>query len=754
MVALLKGRFSGFLPALLLLTYQALATSPLNLVEKGRSVYRIVLDPQATESDRRAADVLRKYVGEISGAWLLIVEEPMKKKGPAVWILSAGHAAGFRGSVDWNRLEDDGFTIKTENDDLIIAGGKKKGSLNGVYSFLERYLGCRMYTPTAEFVPKQRTLSLAPFEDTQVPVIAFRDAFSYDPGYMAWHKLDNHDDLFGMYVHTFRSLVPPGVYFHDHPEYYSKVKSGRIPDGQLCLTNPDVFRIVLQALRDQMKQRPNVRYWSVSQNDTFSPCECETCRAIDSLEGSPSGSLLAFVNRVADAFPEKTISTLAYQYSRAAPATMKPRPNVNIMLCSIECNRSKPLASDPGSASFVKDVSDWVKLTRNIYLWDYVVQFRNLISPFPNLRVLQPNIRFFAKNGIRAVFEQSSGSLACEFKELRTYLIAKLLWDPDADVDVLTNDFLRGYYGKAAPYLRQYIDGMHDALEASGEDLTIYGYPLPSKKGYLAPQNLDKYVALFDRAEEVAKGDSAFLHRVQIARLPLQFALLEQAKVYGTGKRGFFSKTADGAWSVQPTMMELLETFVDRCNKGGIKAMEEMGRTPEQYFATTKQFLETSMKNPRGLFKPVDLAKPASTRYQNGDATVLTDGLRGWADYNMNWLGFEGEDMEATIDLGSVQPVRRIASGFLQDQNAWIFMPVKVEFAVSEDGQQFRTVAEVKNSIPEKTDKACVQPFVAEVSVPSVRYVRVKGVNIKACPLWHKGAGGPAWIFADEITVE
>ncbi len=109
-------------------------------------------------------------------------------------------------------------------------------------------------------------------------------------------------------------------------------------------------------------------------------------------------------------FPDKIISTLAYQYTRSAPKKVKPLPNVNIMLCSIECNRSMPIAKDPSSASFVKDIKDWTKLTGNILIWDYVVQFRNYISPFPNLRVLQPNLAFFADNGCRLMFQQGSGA--------------------------------------------------------------------------------------------------------------------------------------------------------------------------------------------------------------------------------------------------------------------------------------------------------------------------------------------------------
>ena len=327
----------------------------------------------------------------------------------------------------------------------------------------------------------------------------------FEPSYAAWHKLNTRDD-WGLFVHTFRTLVPPEKYFDEHPEYFSLLKGNRTPDCQLCLTNPDVFRIVVEELRARMRENPEARFWSVSQNDTYCPCECAACAAIDSAEGSPAGSILSFVNRVADEFPDKIISTLAYQYSRAAPKHIKPRPNVNIMLCSIECNRSRPIADDPASASFVKDVEDWSALTHNILLWDYVIQFRNLVSPFPNLRVLQPNIRFFVENGITSVFEQGLSELHGEFAELRAYLIAKLLWNPYADADSLMDDFLRGYYGGAAPQIRRYIDTMHDALAASGEELSIYGYPWPSRNGYLSPVMMHAYDSLFDRGRTRREG--------------------------------------------------------------------------------------------------------------------------------------------------------------------------------------------------------------------------------------------------------
>lgn len=718
------------------------------LASDGTTRYAIIVDGTASPACLAVVDTLRAYIQEISGADLATTDRLEPASGHIV--IEVGRTVDPTLAI--TDLGTDGFRIKTIDQSLYISAMTDRGLRNGIYTFLETYLGCRKFSPTVTVVPKQPTITLPVIDDTQVPRITFRMQNFHDSGYNAWHKLDTQED-FGLFVHTFKVLVPPEKYFTDHPEYFSELNGQRTPEGQLCLTNPDVYRIVVEELRRRMKEKPQATFWSVSQNDTYVPCGCPSCRAIDSAEGSPSGSLLAFVNRVADEFPDKTISTLAYQYSRSAPKSIAPRPNVNIMLCSIECNRRKPLAEDSANASFVKDVRDWTALTHNIFLWDYVIQFRNLVSPFPNLRVLQPNIRFFADNGITMVFEQGLGRMYGEFAELRAYLIAKLLWNPDLDIDSVMNDFLQGFYGPGAPYIRTYIDKMHDALAASGENLDIYGYPWPSENGYLSPRMLGVYDSLFDLAESAAKNDSACLRRVQTARLPLQFALLEQAKYIGVGDRGFFMKDIDGVLRVKPDLDSLLTTFIARCKAANIPALWEMGTSPDAYYASTRAFLDGSLQRHLALGKSVVLDPPASSKYHHGEASALTDGLRAWDDYHMHWLGFEGEDMDATVDLDTTQTVSTIETNFLQDINSWIFMPHRVEILISVDGHEYRSIGTVDNSTPPEKYGAIIAPFNVRFKPTEARYVRVKASSWKTCPGWHKGSGGPAWIFVDEIVV-
>ena len=246
-----------------------------------------------------------------------------------------------------------------------------------------------------------------------------------------------------MWVHTFDDLIPPEKYFNEHPEYFSLNNGVRSSKTQLCLSNPNVLDLVILHLKELISKNPLANHWSISQNDTYGPCECSGCENIDNQYGGvPSGSIIHFVNQVAERFPNKVISTLAYQYSRKAPEGIKPAENVNIVLCTIELNRSRPIRTDPSSRGFVNDISNWKKLTNNILIWDYIVQFRNYLDPFPNLHVLQPNIQFFSDSGVQMMFEQGSNRSLSEFHELRSYIMAKLLWNPAVDVDAIMNDFL------------------------------------------------------------------------------------------------------------------------------------------------------------------------------------------------------------------------------------------------------------------------------------------------------------------------
>jgi len=736
-------------------------TENIILAENGMSRYRIVIPSSATDAEKKAADVLQNYLIQISGTALPVISAD--KPGSLYEIvLGQNERLEETGSgINLNELQADGFIIRTDSLRLIIAGGNKKGTLYGVYTFLEKYLGCRMYSPVVKVVPKKEKIILGKINDKEIPVIKFRDIHykvTWDPEYSEWHKLD-HDQkgdrpAWGSWVHTFNSLVPPEIYFKDHPEYYALRNGKRIPT-QLCLTNPEVLKITIQNLRKEIAANPEALYWSVSQNDNRNYCQCDRCREINDREGSPSGSIMDFVNKVADQFPDQIISTLAYEYSRKAPATIIPRKNVNIMLCSIELRRDRPVdvAKDSVSMSFVRDVKAWSKIADDIIVWDYVIQFPNLVSPFPNLFVLQPNLRFFAENGVTAMFEQGNRDGGGEFAELRSYVISKLLWNPYADVDTIMNDFLKGYYGAAAGPIRQYIDEMQKALASSDQPLRIFGSPNEAAASYLTPELIERYNHYFDEAESLVAGSPETLERVKVARLPLDFAIMEQAKKNFTGDRGVFIKSGN-KWIVRPEIRAMVDPFVDLCIRSGITQIKEWSTSPEAYRSAMYRLFYQGRNEHLAFGKKVRLISPDTATIPSGKERMLTDGIRGSHDPEYNWLDFPGKDLDVVIDLERKTKVQHIECAFYQ-RALWLSIaPVRVEFFVSGDGVKFDPVGSVANTLPIDQYDAFQRDFIVDFTPCEAQFVRVVAHTLGNTPESHPGAGQAARMHIDEIVVE
>lgn len=729
------------------------------LTDNESSRYNIIIPTHATPGELKAATVLQDFLLQISGAALPVITADKHRTSYEIILGQNERLDELSTGIKYQLLKEDGFVIRTDSLRLIIAGGNEKGTLYGVYSFLEKYLGCRMYSPKIKIIPKQKQIILHKIEDRQMPVIGFRDTHyrtTWDAEYTDWHKLD-HDPRgarndWGMWVHTFNELVPPQVYYQSHPEYFAMVKGTRLPT-QLCLSNRAVLEITVQNLRKKIAQNPMAKYWSVSQNDNRDYCTCDSCKALDEREGSPSGSIINFANQVADQFPDKMISTLAYEYGRHAPKTLKPRDNVNIMLCSIEAYRHKPIREDTSSAEFVKDVEDWGKIATDIIVWDYVIQFNHLLSPFPNLHVLQPNIQFFAENGVNAMFEQGNREAGGEFAALRSYLISKLLWDPYLNIDSVMNDFLFGYYGGAGKPIREYIDVMREELMKAGKPLRIFGSPNEASVTYLTPSLISKYNLLFDEAEKLISDSAEILERVRIARLPLMYATMEQAKKNFTGENGLFVKV-NGKWEVKTKIRNMVDEFTDLCKREGVTQVKEWSTSPEEYRSAMYRIFSQGMNEHLAYGKKVMLFSPDSVGINAVELKMLTDGKRGSHDYDNNWVIFAGKDLEAVIDLGRVEKVRKIGSGYYQ-LGFWLrLLPTNVEYYTSVDGKNFQMVENIKNTLPIDQYGGYLREFNAEFAPTDARYIKIRACSIGNTPGWHPGAGRPAHMLVDEIVVE
>ncbi len=485
------------------------------LAGKDINDYVIVCDQTASQAVKNASTELATYIMETCGANLEIVRDAMGK--PAITL---DHTTA---------TDDESFSITTTENGLTISGSPVRGLLYGTMHFIEEDLGGNFLVADTEYLVADENIVIDNIDYSYTPYFEYRDTYwfnHFDSEFSAKRYINSsssriNDPVWGgligytgRSVHTFYSLI------------------GTPKKEQPCLSDPETYDIVLAAVLEILKEHPDARIISVSQNDNENPCQCERCLAIDKEEGSPAGTLLRFVNRIAEAvekdYPNLAIHTLAYQYTRKAPTITKPRDNVLVQLCSIECCFNHALDDDSCeiNRAFKEDMIAWSNICNRIYVWDYTTNYRHYLAPFPNFDVIRENVRFFHEHNVNGLFEQGtyqSGTNG-ELGDLRAYLLSKLMQNPymsDEEYYGYMDLFLEGYYGSGWEYIRKYIDFITESSSKIGH-FDIYTAPSGMFTASDIIERHEEVSAWFDAAEAAAETELQLEH-VKHTRLSFMY---------------------------------------------------------------------------------------------------------------------------------------------------------------------------------------------------------------------------------------
>ncbi|MEJ6698139.1 MAG: DUF4838 domain-containing protein, partial [Flavobacteriaceae bacterium] len=659
--------------------------------------------------------------------------------------------------VEKTDLNKDFISIDYKDSLITISANNKRNLYYATYDFIEKFLNVNWLSTDFTYYEDLKSINFPKnysyyFEPPVLTRTVHSKLFYKDSVFADKLKVTN--EAFPRYVpsarvHTFHRFLPYEVFYDKNPEYYALRNGKRLPT-QLCLTNTDVLKIVKDSVNSFFNKFPNSDVISVSQDDNTQYCQCDKCSKIDNQEGSPAGTMIHFVNAVAESFPNKTISTLAYQYTRKPPK-VKPIENVLITLCSIECNRSVPI--ELGCKDFSSDLKGWSQLTDNIRIWDYTTQFTNFLAPFPNWGTIKPNINLFVDNNAKWIFEQHSNNDS-ELFELRSYIMAKLLWNPNLDFQTLLNEFNNKYYGNGGKYISEYVNSIQNQIDNTSFFLFLYGDPSQGFDSFLSPENLLNYDILFNKALSSVELDSEYYKRILRSKISIDYAVLESYRKNFSDLYQL-TKTENDIKSINPKLIRRLNAFSKTCNDNDITLMNEMGFTVSDYIVNYRKALKTAIKENLASFKDVTLLT-VPKKYANEDPKVLTDGALGGNSFYSNWLGFEGNNLNAVVDLGELKEIKSLSMNFLQVTNHIVFFPVQVEFFYSDDNLKWKSLGKVSNKfdLSPKSKVNDIQTFSINAGELKARYIKVIADNMSKAPIWHHGADLPSWIFADELIIE
>ena len=548
-----------FLTLLLGMTVSAagdVAQRKLTLADQGRTSYVITLGDDAPAPERKAAEDLASYLGRVTGA-KFAVKSPTEASAeqPCIMVGQTESVKEFVPDVDWKSLGQDGIVIKTKGQHLVLAGGRPRGTVYAVYTFLEDIVGCRWWTSTEEYIPHRPTLTIGRADLTYVPSLDYREPAFADvrnsPGFAVKIKCNGHfskipEELGGhheilTYGHSFEQLMPPAKYFQEHPEWYSLLRGKRFAKGhsdwQLCLTNSQMLAELTKNVLDAIRRNPQAYSIFVTQNDGYGQCQCDQCQAATKREGTGAGPLLEMINAVAEQvdkeFPGFLVETFAYAWTRKTPLHVRPRSNVQIRVCGLEGDFAQPIDSDT-NASYRDDIKGWSKIARNVVVFHYVSGYGCFVQPHPTLFNIGPDIRFFIQNKVHGVYMDTDSTPIGDFVRLRAWVFAHMLWNPTRDPLKLTEEFARGYYGLAGPQVLSYLQLAHNAVKRSGMKLHYAN----ADTSFFSLDEMNEATRLWDQAEAAVAGDATLRVRVRRDRLPFDQAWLQNwARLKRTAER-------------------------------------------------------------------------------------------------------------------------------------------------------------------------------------------------------------------------
>ncbi len=579
------------------------AAAPLGKLDvAGMQGWTIVVADDALASEKYAASEFQLLFKQATGIDLPVASVPPGRKHNI--FIGAG-AALTASPVGFSvaKLGDEGLHIRIKANNIAIAGGRPRGTLYGVYEFFERYLGVRFLSFDHTYFPERASLKSLPRDNyTFVPPFSFRWSYykenSDQPAFAARLHVNTvtKDEKLGgvtpqsLINHSLFKWIDTATYGKTHPEYFAMIGGERKLDvggggAEPCVTNPEVLDIVAKGVIAELDANPNVRNISVSQNDNSEYCRCPQCEAINKREGTPMGAHLAFVDAVAErvekVHPKVKIGTLAYWYTRRAPKTIKPRDNMQIQLCSIECCTLHAI-DDPAckkNKEFCTDMQAWKAISKDIWVWNYNTDFSCYDQPFPNLRGIGANVRFFLDNNVKGVFMQANGNgTTGEMSDLRNYVMSHCIWHPGQESWPLVEEFCRLHYQESAQPILDYLTMLHD--NAAQKKLHPGCFPTGTAVG-LTPEISQKAFDYFADALARAKSDEVRA-RVEKASICAYKAMI----LTGGGAWKYEDGGCKREW-LDPRFAGLIDRYIDLATRYRLTMASE-GMPFAQYVETLK----------------------------------------------------------------------------------------------------------------------------------------------------------------------
>ncbi|WP_277131693.1 MULTISPECIES: DUF4838 domain-containing protein [Bacteroides] len=488
--------------------------------------------------------------------------------------------------------------------------------------------------------------------------------------------LNNFDDSWGIWGHNLRKVLG------DNTDKVYATIHGKTDDSQLCFSSPEMYTQIEDYIVNNFGEKGNSRF-VIAPDDNPYACTCASCTALGNSEKNATPAVTELVLRLAQRFPRHFFFTTSYLSTQQATDKQLPA-NAGVMVSAIDFPLRRIDSKDAQEKKFAQQLENWKKVTKNIYIWDYINNFDDYLTPFPILKIARQRLQFFKKNGASGIFFNGSGYSYSSFDEMRTFVLSALLINPEQVVD----DLIRNYFNQEYPVSKKWLSDYYIDLEnsaQSGKKLGLYAGIRESEGAYLNPE---KFIKFYDEMGDFvsdAKGkERKKLHELQTA---LSFTRLEMGRDHSYDAYGYAKRNGKEIQTV-PQARKWVTQLKEHKAFSGMEYYNESANEIDYYIKEWEQYILASDIK-KDLFLGIT---PSSTPKTNKNSLKrLTDGTHGLPDnYHCGWIIFPQEECTIDLPVKGINESGTVYISFLNLPRHRIYAPQQIE--VSRDGASYKKI--------------------------------------------------------------
>lgn len=517
-------------------------------------------------------------------------------------------------------------------------------------------------------------------------------AFAYREPYLRPNLTEGTTTLLG----THNVDIDWGLWGHQLPKIINSESSDAIyalVDGkrvktQYCYSSEKLYSAIYNYIIDEHGDGlGTTNRFMIAPQDNALSCTCDACLAKGNSSTHATPALSALASRLSKAFPSHQFYLLAYLATERPPTRGNFPANLSVVLSTINLPKGITLAKeDKRVRTFVELLQSWKSEGTEVYLWDYVNNFDDYFTPYPNLYSVQQQLIFFKQHEVKGLFLNGSGYDYSSFDDLKTYLISALLINPELSIRDLTKRYLNRFYPKTADLIYGYYMGLEEATFDSDTELPLYGsFRQTLANGFEATPFIEFYEKLLAKTASLDPDEGLRIGELITA---LSYTRLQLFYHAGWQTDGFVRFNNQGEVEYNQGLQQPLSYLGDSKDNQALNQYKEAGGSIKEYLANWETIINASY--------PINSLRNKDLKLSNVEAeysvAILNDGVLGFdSDFHQGWY-ISNSDIDATIPLSdaNLRAVRKLRVRFLTNERHRMYKPQQIK--VELDGRVIQTI--------------------------------------------------------------